>query len=78
MRCATGNWELMKEQSLPHSHPQGRLERPGPCPPSGLTLGAKVLPATLYGPGFLQGSKSDKGPQVNNSHCGCFLRASIC
>lgn len=25
-RCAAGNWGLMKEQGLSHSHPQGCLE----------------------------------------------------
>lgn len=73
MRCATGNWELMKKRTAPFPLPGLPVESPDPSLPSAYHLGAKVLTVTACEPEFLKGGKTNKEPQTDNSHCGFFL-----
>lgn len=69
-RSATGNGELRREQARPIPIPTVVSRGSRPLAPQCPSLGAEVLLALLYGPGFLQGS----GPQTNNSPGGFFLK----
>ena len=70
LRCTTGNWGLMKGRVCPSTTPKAVSSPPDPWPPSTPSLGPEVLPATLYGPGVWKGSKRNREPPTNNSHCG--------
>ena len=70
LRCTTGNWGLMKGRVCPSTTPKAVSSPPDPWPPSTPSLGAKVLPATLYGPGVWKGGKRNREPPTNNSHHG--------
>ena len=70
LRCTTGNWGLMKGRVCPSTTPKAVSSPPDPWPPSTPSLGPEVLPATLHGPGVWKGSKRNREPPTNNSHCG--------